>query len=134
MFFAFSPFRSWSRLGQFWEPLGASWEPLGGFLGASWGLLGPSWGALGALLGVFGALLGPSWRRSIKEAGVARRGIVAMYVQPHAVRNNLQYFVFQPYPSPLTWTGRFATRWDAQDGPRRRQERKNEKTQNIDFP
>ena len=28
-----------------------------------------------------------------------------------------------PYPLPWTWTGRFATRWSAQDGPRRLQER-----------
>ena len=54
MFCAFSPFRSWNRLGPSWEPLG----PLGGLLGAFWRLLGRLLGPLGALLGRSSGALG----------------------------------------------------------------------------
>ena len=61
MFVAFSPFRSWSRLGPSWEPLGASWGSLGSLLEASWAPLGASWGPLGALLGRSWEPSGRSW-------------------------------------------------------------------------
>ena len=70
MFFAFSPFRSWSRLGPSWTLLGplggllgASWRPLGGLLGPLGALLGRSWGALGSLRGALGAILEEIYQR-----------------------------------------------------------------------
>ena len=61
MCFAFSPFRSWSRLAYLGEPLGSSWGSLGSLLEASWAPLGASWGPLGALLGRSWEPSGRSW-------------------------------------------------------------------------
>ena len=70
MFCAFSPFRSWSRLGPSWTLLGplggllgASWRPLGRLLGPLGALLGRSWGALGSLRGALGAILEEIYQR-----------------------------------------------------------------------